>query len=54
MPLIGEVYAKGLTISQLQDVISNSFEVNVDEDVKVLPGILSRKKQIVPALKLPA
>ncbi len=25
MPLIGEVYAKGLTISQLQDVISNSY-----------------------------
>lgn len=44
-----------LTYNQFtKDVISNSFEVNVDEDVKVLPGILSRKKQIVPALKLPA
>lgn len=35
-----------------QDVISASFGVKSDSDTEVLPGIVSRKKQIVPALKL--
>ncbi len=34
-------------------LIEVSFGVQVDADTKKLPGILSRKKQIVPALKLP-
>ena len=34
-------------------VIEASFGVTIDGDTKVLPGILSRKKQIVPVLKLP-
>ncbi len=34
-------------------LIESSFGVQVDADTKKLPGILSRKKQIVPALKLP-
>lgn len=34
-------------------LIEASFDVQVEEDTKKLPGILSRKKQIVPALKLP-
>ena len=35
-------------------IIEASFEVTVDSDTKVLPGIMSRKKQIIPALQLPA
>lgn len=34
-------------------LVETSFGVSIDGDTKVLPGILSRKKQIVPALKLP-
>jgi manganese-dependent inorganic pyrophosphatase len=33
-------------------VISASFGVSVEEDTEILPGIMSRKKQILPALKL--
>ncbi len=38
-----------------KDLISTSFEVEVgsNEITKVLPGIISRKKQIIPMLKLP-
>ncbi|MCF7865487.1 MAG: manganese-dependent inorganic pyrophosphatase [Candidatus Pacebacteria bacterium] len=36
----------------LKGVISASFGVQVDGDTEVLPGIVSRKKQIIPALKL--
>jgi len=38
-----------------KDLISTSFEIHIDEDeiIKVLPGIISRKKQIIPMLKLP-
>lgn len=38
-----------------KDLVSNSFETNIndDETTKVLPGIISRKKQIIPMLKLP-
>ena len=35
-------------------VIEASFGVTCDEDTKVLPGVVSRKKQILPSLKLPA
>jgi manganese-dependent inorganic pyrophosphatase len=35
-------------------LISDSFDVAVTGDVEVLPGIVSRKKQIIPALKLKA
>jgi manganese-dependent inorganic pyrophosphatase len=35
-------------------IISASFNVSVNGDMETLPGIISRKKQIVPALKLPA
>ncbi len=42
-----------LTYSDLtKQVISASFEVSVTTDTEVLPGIVSRKKQILPALKL--
>lgn len=34
-------------------LVETSFGVQVEADTKKLPGILSRKKQIVPALKLP-
>lgn len=34
-------------------VVSTSFSVEVEADTEVLPGILSRKKQIIPVLKLP-
>ena len=38
-----------------KDLVSASFEVRIDnnETTKVLPGIISRKKQIIPMLKLP-
>ena len=42
-----------LTYSDLtKEIIQNSFGVTVTSDTEVLPGILSRKKQIIPALKL--
>lgn len=42
-----------LTYNDLtKQVISSSFGVSVTEDTEVLPGIVSRKKQILPALKL--
>ncbi len=36
-----------------KDVISASFGASSDSDTQVLPGIISRKKQILPSLKLP-
>jgi manganese-dependent inorganic pyrophosphatase len=38
----------------VKDLVSASFEVEIDdnEDLKLLPGIISRKKQIIPMLKL--
>lgn len=45
--------ATALTYSDLtKQVIASSFGVSVTEDTEVLPGIVSRKKQILPALKL--
>lgn len=42
-----------LTYSDLtKRIIASSFGVTVEGDTEVLPGILSRKKQILPALKL--
>lgn len=35
-----------------KQIVSSSFGVTVTTDTEVLPGILSRKKQILPALKL--
>lgn len=37
----------------LKGVIETSFGVKVEDDTAVLPGIVSRKKQILPMLKLP-
>ena len=34
-------------------VIETSFEVTSEEGIAILPGIVSRKKQILPMLKLP-
>lgn len=43
-----------LTYNQfVKDIINTSFEVQVDGDMHVLPGVVSRKKQIIPALVLP-
>ena len=43
-----------LTYNQFtKDMIEASFGVTVEGDIKVLPGILSRKKQIFPVLQLP-
>ncbi len=43
-----------LTYNQFtKDIIEASFGVTVTSDTHVLPGILSRKKQILPVLKLP-
>jgi len=35
---------------QVKDIIAKSFHVTVDSDTEVLPGIVSRKKQILPNL----
>ncbi|MEN9604598.1 MAG: hypothetical protein RJB39_283 [Candidatus Parcubacteria bacterium] len=46
--------ATAFTYNQfIKDLVSTSFGVSVQGDTEVLPGILSRKKQIIPALKLP-
>lgn len=43
-----------LTYNQFtKDLISVSFGVSVEGDTEILPGVVSRKKQIIPALKLP-
>lgn len=43
-----------LTYNQFtKDIVESSFNVTVEADTEVLPGILSRKKQIIPVLKLP-
>ena len=42
-----------LTYNDLtKQVIAASFGVAVSGDTEVLPGVVSRKKQILPALKL--
>jgi manganese-dependent inorganic pyrophosphatase len=42
-----------LTYNDLtKQVITSSFGVSVTSDTEVLPGVVSRKKQILPALKL--
>lgn len=42
-----------LTYNELtKHIIETSFGVTVDSDTEVLPGIMSRKKQILPALKM--
>jgi manganese-dependent inorganic pyrophosphatase len=46
-------HATVFTYNELtKQVITSSFGVAVTNDTEVLPGILSRKKQILPALKL--
>lgn len=43
-----------LTYNQfVKDVISTSFGVKTESDTEILPGIVSRKKQIIPSLVLP-
>ena len=43
-----------LTYNELtRGIVSASFGVTCESDTVVLPGILSRKKQILPVLKLP-
>ena len=47
-------HATVLTYNQfVKDIIAASFEVNTDADIEILPGVVSRKKQIIPSLKLP-
>lgn len=36
-----------------KDVISASFGITAEKDTEVLPGVVSRKKQIIPSLRLP-
>jgi manganese-dependent inorganic pyrophosphatase len=36
----------------VKDIIEKSFSVTVESDTEILPGIVSRKKQILPSLKL--
>jgi manganese-dependent inorganic pyrophosphatase len=46
-------HATVFTYNELtKQVITSSFGVAIEKDTEVLPGILSRKKQILPALKL--
>lgn len=47
-------HATVLTYNQfVKDIIATSFEVKTDSDIEILPGVVSRKKQIIPSLKLP-
>ena len=42
-----------LTYNELTaSIIEKSFGVSTEGDTEVLPGVVSRKKQILPALKL--
>lgn len=42
-----------LTYNDLtKQIIEKSFDVTVESDTEVLPGIVSRKKQILPSLKI--
>lgn len=46
-------HATVFTYNELtKQVVASSFGVSVENDTEILPGILSRKKQILPALKL--
>jgi manganese-dependent inorganic pyrophosphatase len=36
----------------VKDIIEKSFSVTVESDTEILPGIVSRKKQILPSLKV--
>jgi len=36
----------------VKDIIEKSFAVSVESDTEVLPGVVSRKKQILPSLKV--
>lgn len=36
----------------VSDIIAKSFDVTVESDTEVLPGVVSRKKQILPNLKV--
>lgn len=46
-------HATVFTYNELtKQVVASSFGVVVENDTEILPGILSRKKQILPALKL--
>lgn len=37
---------------KVKQIIEKSFDVTVESDTEVLPGVVSRKKQIVPVLKV--
>jgi manganese-dependent inorganic pyrophosphatase len=42
-----------LTYNELTSaIVSKSFSVTVENDTEILPGIVSRKKQIIPVLKI--
>ncbi len=53
---IVDIFREEATVLTYNDltkhVIASSFGVTVSGDTEILPGILSRKKQIIPALKL--
>ena len=36
----------------VKSIIEKSFNVSVSGDTAVLPGVVSRKKQIIPVLKI--
>ena len=35
---------------QVKDIAEKSFKVVIEDDIIVLPGVVSRKKQIIPNL----
>lgn len=48
-------HATVLTYNQfVTDIVEASFKVTVKGDTEILPGIVSRKKQIIPMLTLPS
>jgi len=36
--------------NQVKEIAEKSFNVSVENDVIILPGVVSRKKQIIPNL----
>ena len=46
------VFPGGIIENQVKEIAEKSFGTSCVEDTTILPGILSRKKQIIPQLKV--
>jgi manganese-dependent inorganic pyrophosphatase len=39
-----------LVVSENMDVVENTFNVKIENNTAFLPGVLSRKKQVIPPI----